>query len=499
MMPVSAPRVVVAGMAGDSGKTLVSLALLAVARERGYDVATFKKGPDYIDAAWLSWAAGRPARNLDTFLAQPALVSGTFSRHAAREDRGTAGRALNVIEGNRGLFDGLDAAGTHSTAALARLIDAPVLLVLNVRKTTGTAAAFVRGCQALDPRLTFAGVVLNHVSGHRHEAVIREAIDLSCGVPVVGAIPRLAGADALPGRHLGLVPPAEHGEVARAAALVRQVGADYLDFDAIVSKAAASPALVDDAASREPQSAGRPVVIGYVSDSAFSFYYPENLEALEARGATLVPASSLADATLPRGLDALYIGGGFPETHAEAIEGNRALLTSIRHAAADGLPVYAECGGLMLLARSVTWRGRRHEMACVFDVDVELSDSPQGHGYMALKVDAANPFYAPGLEFRAHEFHYSRITSPLPATACAVVRGTGCGCGRDALVKGNAWASYAHVHASGLPEWAQGMVGAAQRHRANRRESRVESRKSRASGPALSRTPQAAGRKPQAR
>jgi cobyrinic acid a,c-diamide synthase len=470
MRPARAPRVVVAGMAGDSGKTLVSLALLAAARERGFAVAAFKKGPDYIDAAWLSWAAGRPARNLDTFLAQPALVSGAFSRHAAREARDTGGRALNVIEGNRGLFDGLDAAGTHSTAALARLIDAPVILVLNVRKTTGTAAAFVRGCQALDPRLRLAGVVLNHVGGRRHEAVIREAIEQSCGVPIVGAIPRLAAADALPGRHLGLMPPTEHGKIERAAALVRQVASDHLDFDAIASEAAASPALAapeHGAESRKP-GAGSPVVIGYVSDTAFSFYYPENLEALEARGATLVAVSSLADAALPRGLDALYIGGGFPETHAEAIEANRALLTSIRNAAAGGLPVYAECGGLMLLAKSVTWRGRRHEMAGVFDADVELFDSPQGHGYMALKVDAANPFYAPGLEFRAHEFHYSRITSPIPATACAVVRGTGCGSGRDALVKDNAWASYAHVHASGLPEWADGMVVAARKYRAAR-------------------------------
>jgi cobyrinic acid a,c-diamide synthase len=472
-MPLGAPRVVVAGLAGDSGKTLVSLALLAAARECGLQVAAFKKGPDYIDAAWLSWAAGRPARNLDTFLAQPAVVAASFARHAVRTPVGQASSlssGLNLVEGNRGLFDGLDSAGTHSTAGLATLLDAPVLLVLNVRKMTGTAAALVKGCQALDPRLRFAGIVLNNVNGRRHEAVIREAIEESCGVRVVGAIPRLDDPDALPGRHLGLVPPSEHPGIERAAALVRRVGDEYLDFEAIAQAALAAPAVEADlreAESREPKADGR-VLIGYLHDSAFSFYYPENLEALEERGARLGPISSLEHAPLPRDLAALYIGGGFPETHAEALEANRPLLESIRAAAAAGLPIYAECGGLMLLARSMTWRGRRREAAGVLDVDVEVLDAPQGHGYMALKVDRPNAFFAPGLEFRAHEFHYSRVTSTLPPTACAVARGTGCGAGRDALVANNVWASYAHVHAAGLPEWADGMLAAARRYQAAR-------------------------------
>jgi cobyrinic acid a,c-diamide synthase len=490
-MPAHAPRLVVAGLSGDSGKTLVALALLSGARERGFDIRAFKKGPDYIDAAWLSWAAGGPARNLDTFLAQPSAVAETFSRRAARDGDNAGRRALNVIEGNRGLFDGLDAVGTHSTAALAKLLDAPVLLVLGVRKTTGTAAALVRGCQALDPGLRLAGVVLNHVSGRRHEMVIREAIEGSCGVRVLGAIPRLDEAGALPGRHLGLVPPAEHQEIERTARLIGQVAADHLDFEAIVDAAAAVPALAD-AVTPSSASHGRsdPVVIGYIADAAFSFYYPENLEALEAGGAKLVSISSLAGTVLPAGLDALYVGGGFPETHADAIAANRPLLRSLREAALGGLPIYAECGGLMLLAKNVTWRGRRSAMAGVFEADVEVFESPQGHGYMALRVDGPNPFFAPGLECRAHEFHYSRITSPLPPTSCAVLRGTGCGAGRDALVAGNVWASYAHVHASGLPEWAEGMVAAARRHRATSRQSTIDSR------PPAAR-PQAAGRKPQ--
>ena len=468
-MTARVPRLVVAGLSGDSGKTLVSLALIAAARERGLRVQAFKKGPDYIDTAWLSWASGSPARNLDTFLSGPGNVAAAFWRHALH-DGNPQQPALNVIEGNRGLFDGLDAAGTHSTAALARLLDAPVLLVLNVRKTTATAAALVKGCQALDPALRIAAVVLNHVGGRRHDAIVREAIEQACGVPVVGAIPRLDHPEALPGRHLGLVPPVEHLGIDQTAALIRKVWSECLDVEAVLRVAAGAPALAGAGeASAETQrrqpAAGSPVSIGFLRDSAFSFYYPENLEALEERGARLVAFSSLESSALPDGLDALYIGGGFPETHAEAIEANGALLRSIRRAAGSGLPIYAECGGLMLLARSVTWRGQRREMAGVLDADVEVLDFPQGHGYMALKVDHENAFFMPGLEFRAHEFHYSRITSALPPTACAVVRGTGCGGGRDGLVAANVWASYAHVHASGLAEWADGIVAAARKYR----------------------------------
>ena len=207
------------------------------------------------------------------------------------------------------------------------------------------------------------------------------------------------------------------------------------------------------------------MTIGYLSDSAFSFYYPENLEALEARGATLVPVSSLSGDVVPATLDALYLGGGFPETHAARLSGNAALLDSLRARAADGLPIYAECGGLMVLARSVSWQGVRHEMAGVLPVDVAVLARPQGHGYVVLSVDRPNAFFEVGREIRAHEFHYSHIVGELPATACAVLRGTGCGGGRDGIVTGSIFASYAHVHAAGTPEWADGMVAAARRYR----------------------------------
>jgi cobyrinic acid a,c-diamide synthase len=468
-MATAAPRLVVAGLSGDSGKTLVALALLLAARERGLSVRGFKKGPDYIDAAWLGWAAGPPARNLDTFLAAPDGVARTFARHAARQGGGPMA-ALNVIEGNRGLFDGTDAEGTHSTAALAKLLAAPVVLVINARKMTATAAALVRGCQAMDPGLTLAGVVLNQVAGRRHADVARDAIERACGVPVLGVIPRVDNSDLLPGRHLGLVPPIELSKIAGVAEAIRQIAREHLDLDRLLACAGAAPAGVVDeppqSGARFPDAPSRRVTIGYVSDPAFSFYYPENLEALEARGATLVPLSSLAGGGLPPGLSALYIGGGFPETHAPAIAANRAFLESLRAGARRGLPIFAECGGLMLLADAFSWQGRRHAMAGVLPVEIEVMEAPQGHGYVVLSVDRPNPFFPVGLELRAHEFHYSRIAGQPADTVCAVLRGTGCGGGRDAIVIDQVWASYAHLHAAGAPAWADGMIRAARGYRA---------------------------------
>lgn len=449
------PRVVVAGLSGESGKTLVSLAILLAARKQGIPVRAFKKGPDYIDAAWLRWASGKPARNLDTHLMGFDRAVHSFGWNGVAD-------GLNVVEGNRGLFDGLDAHGTHSTAELAKALQAPVILVVNATKVTRTVAALVLGCQQLDPDLRIAGVVLNQVAGARHERVVRQAIESVCRIPVVGAIPRAPEGALLASRHLGLVTPVEFtGCDALAQSLTERVGR-YLDFEWVLKIGQGAPTVppVQAAATAADRSGA---TIGYLSDSAFSFYYPENLEALEAAGAKLLPVSALSATRLPDDLDALYIGGGFPETHAEAIASNRTFLTSLRHAARDGLPVYAECGGLMLLSQALTWKGERHEMAGVLPFEVQMCDTPQGHGYTELEVDTANPFFEAGIRLRGHEFHYSRVLAhgTIPPTACRVIRGAGCFTGRDAAVVGNTWAAYTHLHALATPEWAQGMIRAA--------------------------------------
>ncbi|MGP8242983.1 MAG: cobyrinate a,c-diamide synthase [Bryobacteraceae bacterium] len=450
------PRLVVAGLSGESGKTLVSLALLLEAGRRGIPVRAFKKGPDYIDAAWLEWASRKPARNLDTYLMGFERAAHSFARHAVPD-------GFNLVEGNRGLYDGADGRGTHSTAELAKALQAPVVLVVNATKVTRTAAALVLGCQRLDPDVRIAGVVVNQVCGARHERILREAIESVCGIPVLGAIPRAAGGMLLPTRHLGLVTPREHPHRDLLAQNLLDLVAGRLDFDRLIAIASqAPPVAVPPVPPREPAAAGG-LAIGYLDDAAFSFYYPENIEALRAAGVNVVALSALTAASLPDTLDALYIGGGFPETHARELAANTSFLASIRRAAQAGLPIYAECGGLMLLSRAFAWRGSKYPMAGVFDFEVEVCGSPQGHGYTELSVDAENAFFAVGTRLLGHEFHYSRIVlnGEAPPTACAVLRGAGCFSGRDAVVSQNVWAAYTHLHALATPEWVAAMIRAA--------------------------------------
>ncbi len=473
MMPappgrLSVPRLVVAGLGGDSGKTLVSLALLQAARGLGLDARGFKKGPDYIDAAWIAWATGRPARNLDTYLMGVDTVRETFLRHAAGAD-------LAIVEGNRGLYDGVDAAGTHSTAALAKALDAPVVLVVNATKVTRTVAALVLGCQRLDPDVRIGGVVLNQVAGPRHERVIRDAIAASCGLPVFGAIPRWPGDVLLPGRHLGLVPPTEHGDLADLGPRLADLVGSRLAVPGLLELARVAPSMDRAAPRPERPRDGEGLRLGYLRDSAFTFYYPENLEQLEAAGATLVPISSLTADALPADLDGLYVGGGFPETHAAAIAANRPFLDDLRRAAEAGLPIYAECGGLMLLAQAIHQGGQVSRMAGVLPCEVELCAAPQGHGYSELAVDMPNPFFAVGQTLTGHEFHYSRLAGGADrvSTACAVRRGSGSVNGRDAIVVGHVWASYTHLHAASTPGWAAAVIGAARAYATTKTRARA--------------------------
>lgn len=451
------PRLLVAGLSGGSGKTIVTLSLLLRLRRAGLEVRAFKKGPDYIDPAWLQWASAHTARNLDAYLMGAAAVRASFVRH------GTPG-GINVIEGNRGLFDGLDAEGTYSSANLAELLEAPIVLVLDATKMTRTAAAVVLGCQKLDPRISIRGVVLNRVNGQRHERVLREAIESICSIPVIGALPRLQE-NPLPERHLGLVPPEERRTLDSVERNLLAWMENRVDLDALLTIARSAPSPAVHADERAPLPDARGLRIGYLRDSAFTFYYPENLEELERAGAELVSISALHASALPAGLHALYIGGGFPETHAQALSANTGFLHSLRGSCVAGLPVYAECGGLMLLARSLAWQGVRYPMAGVFPIDVEAFAAPQGHGYSELLVDAANPFFPQGVALHGHEFHYSRIVSSADAAAssCAVVRGTGCFPGRDGLVWQNVMAAYTHLHATATPQWAAGILAAARR------------------------------------
>jgi cobyrinic acid a,c-diamide synthase len=383
------------------------------------------------------------------------VVLRSFVAHGAESD-------FSLIEGNRGLFDGRDVSGTHSTAQLAKLLQAPVTLVVNAAKSTRTVAAIVKGCAEFDPDVDVAGVILNRVAGERHLRVLRDSISEYSGLPVLGAIPSQGDDPALiPGRHLGLVPPSEFEPAAALQSRLLEIAERYLDVDAMIELAAAAPPL-SCALPESLAEPGQTVRIAYFRDSVFTFYYPENLEALEARGARLVPVSSLADAGLPE-VDALYIGGGFPETHAEELARNRPMMESVKKEALKGLPIYAECGGLIYLARSLRHDDVVYPMAGLFPLDLRMHRKPVGHGYTSVRVDGPNPFYEAGLAIRGHEFHYSGPSEGLEEVeSCMTVEtGVGVGGGRDGLVRRNTLACYTHVHASGLKSWASAMVSRA--------------------------------------
>jgi cobyrinic acid a,c-diamide synthase len=450
------PRVVIAGLRGGGGKTTLSVGLAAALAGKGLTVTPFKKGPDYIDAGWLASAAGSACYNLDPYLIGEDRVLRSFVEHAAGSD-------VAVVEGNRGLFDGMDAEGSYSTSRVARIIRSPVLLVVDCTKTTRTTAAMVLGAMRFQRGLKLGGVVLNMLGGRRHESVTREAVERSTGVPVLGAIPRLGDAE-LPERHMGLTPWQEHPDVTSAISRAADIITEYVDLDGVLQLATGAPQLSLPGPPETASSASQ-VRIGVIRDSAFQFYYPENLEELRRHGAELLEMSALTERDLPADMDALYIGGGFPETHAIALAKNKSFMRSLRKSIEQGLPVYAECGGLMYLGSSLKLKGRRYAMAGVLPVDFTMHASPRAHGYTEVKVTGKNPFYPRGTVLRGHEFHYSEVTNtelkkPLALTL-AVKRGKGILARKDGLCYRNVFATYTHIHALGATRWAEGMVRAA--------------------------------------
>ena len=472
------PRLIIAGVKGGSGKTLLSLGLIEAWRKKGFKIVPYKKGPDYIDAGWLSSAAKQPCYNLDPFLIGREKIFSSFKGHFRDSD-------CAVIEGNRGLYDGMDSAGTYSTAELAKILKSPVILIMDCTKVTRTAGAMVLGMQKFDSKVDIKGVVLNQIAGSRHEKVIREAIERYCHIPVLGAIPKLKK-DFLSERHMGLTPFQEHPEVKKAVSYAAEIAEKYLDLDAIWKIAKeAEPLAVSNQCSaissqqlppQPPLVKGRikgGVSIGIIRDSAFQFYYPENLEELERKGARLIEINALKAGKLPV-IDALYIGGGFPETNAVALAKNRAFRKSLKKAVESGLPVYAECGGLMYLGESLVLEGKKYPMAGIFPVKFSLEKKPQAHGYSIVEVQNNNPYYGKRIEIKGHEFHYSRVINPEGAKefkkrniyfSFRMKRGEGIINKMDGLCYKNVLATYTHIHALGTPEWAEGMIKKAAEYR----------------------------------
>ncbi|HSV29156.1 MAG TPA: cobyrinate a,c-diamide synthase, partial [Candidatus Omnitrophota bacterium] len=361
-----APRIFISAAHKSSGKTTVTVGLAAALAARGLAVQTFKKGPDYIDPLWLTAATGRPCRNLDFHTMPPRLIRETFERVGRGAD-------ISLIEGNKGLFDGVDLEGEGSSAKLAEWLDAPVVLVVDTSGMTRGIAPLLLGYKAFDPNIRIAGVILNKVGGPRHEKKLREVVAHYTGIPVLGAIQRAETMEIME-RHLGLVPANEAEQAAAAIASLRDAVAGQVDLDALLALAADTSEV--EAAPDLPPVPAPDLRIAVAKDAAFGFYYPDDFDALRAAGADLVFIDTMTDAALPE-VDGLFIGGGFPETQAAALEANASLRADIRAKAQAGLPIYAECGGLMYLSRAIVWNGERREIVGVIPGEAVMHKRPK--------------------------------------------------------------------------------------------------------------------------
>lgn len=430
---------------------MISTGLASALSARGLEVQPFKKGPDYIDPMWLSHASGRICYNLDFNTQDESEIVSTFAREAARAD-------FALIEGSKGLHDGVDVEGSDSSAALAKLLRAPVVLVLDTLGMTRGVAPLLLGYKAFDRDVNIAGVILNKVGTARQEMKLRQAIERYTDVPVLGAIGRDDGPK-VEERHLGLTTPAECPELARTIAQLRATVERGVDLDRLRALADAAPLLSPEATAAPTCSPD--VCIAVARDAAFGFYYADDLDALERAGARLIFFDTLGDSALPS-CDGLFIGGGFPETSAARLAANVSLRRDICAALQAGLPAYAECGGLMYLSRSIAWRGERHEMVGVVPADVVMRQKPQGRGLVVLEETSHAPWPAPSQprEIRAHEFHYAALENVDPRSRFAyrVKRGFGTDGANDGFVVGNLLASFSHLRDTESNRWAKRFV-----------------------------------------
>lgn len=452
---ISMPRLLLSAAHKSSGKTTITLGICAALTRSGLRVQPFKKGPDYIDPMWLGRASERPCYNLDFNTMGHEEIREFFTGHSSDSD-------IALIEGNMGLFDSLDVEGRESNAEMAKLLNAPVVLVLDAKGATRSIVPIIQGFQQFDPELNIAGVLLNKVAGKRHEQRLRDVIGHYCDIPVLGAIhrdPRLV----IDERHLGLIPSNEASEVAAKLEEISRIVAEQVDLDslrAIAAQAPSSPGTVRAPDATPPVT--DTVRIAIARDSAFGFYYPDDLEALQQAGAELIPFDTAHSPALPDGIDGLFIGGGFPETCMQSLEANHSLREHIRQAIEAGLPTYAECGGLMYLSRSLSWNGRKAEMVGIIPGDCVMHAKPVGRGYARIVETGQNPWpqSEAGQHYQVHEFHYSSLENLPPDLQYAykLERGHGIGQGSDGYVYKNLLANYVHLRDVQGNHWTRRFV-----------------------------------------
>lgn len=443
-----------------SGKTTLSIGLCAAFRQRGLNVQPFKKGPDYIDPMWLSRAAGNDCFNLDFHTQDHDEILSAFGQYQQGAD-------ISIIEGNKGLYDGLDLDGSNSNAALATLLDSPVILVIDAQGMTRGIAPLILGYQSFEPKINIAGVILNQLGGSRHESKLRAVIEHYTDVPVVGAVHRDPVMN-IQERHLGLIPSNEAKAVEKQINDVADLVAKQVDLDQLQNIANTAP-VPSFQPVKKTQLPATDIRIGIAQDAAFGFYYPDDLQAFRAAGAELVSIDTLHDENLPE-IDGLFIGGGFPETQMQALEANSSLRTAIREAIENDLPVYAECGGLMYLSRSLHWNEEEHQMVGALDMDIQMHHRPQGRGYVKLEETDNGLWRAASTTnqqttINAHEFHYSAPTKTNTQTlanntqfAYRVLRGHGVNGKSDGIVYRNVLANYSHMRNVKNNPWVERFV-----------------------------------------
>jgi len=464
-------RIFISAAHKSSGKTSLSIGIAAALTQSGRRVQTFKKGPDYIDPMWLSMASNKPCYNLDFYTMSADEISHQFISQSINAE-------ISLVEGNKGLYDGLDLDGSNSNAALAKLLNTPVVLVLDARGMTRGVAPLVLGYQSFDPDIIINGVIFNQVGGSRHESKLRAILEHYTDVQVIGAVhhdPALA----INERHLGLVPSNESDQARRIVSKLADTVAQQIDMDKLITVISTDTPLSDPVPTitHKPSltvSKSQEVRIGIFQDSAFGFYYQDDIEAFSRSGATLIAIDSLQDSILPE-LDGLFIGGGFPETHMQALSENTSLIASVHSAITQGLPTYAECGGLMYLSRSLKWNDKTYHMAGVIPGDTKMHLKPQGRGYVQLTVNTNHPWYMPEInpldqspkqgnsqetQFSAHEFHYSSLENIDPKIdyAYQVKRGTGITGTQDGLIIYNLLANYSHFRNTQTNPWVSQFV-----------------------------------------
>lgn len=442
------PRIVIAGTSSGVGKTTVTLALITALIKSGLKVQPFKVGPDYIDTGYHNLAASRMSRNLDGYLMDQDKMTEIFARSAADAD-------IAVIEGVMGLFDG-DGKSRSSTAAVAKILRTPVVLVIDARGMGRSAAAVAHGFSRFDPGVDLAGVILNNIGSDRHSELLDEALT-SANVKVLGRLKRDEGF-VVKERHLGLVPAGEEEGRGNLMTKLCAIGGTALDLAAIEATAKAANPITWESSLFGLDRKNK-AMIGVARDKAFNFYYQDNLELIESYGAELDFFSPLEDCGLPDGIDGLYLGGGFPEVFADPLSANAPMKTAIKDAVSKGMPVYGECGGLVYLAEELTdFNGKSWEMCGSIKAKASMNKNLQALGYRRATAVSDNLITVGGKPIVGHEFRYSSLSEIDKKEKRAYRIGSSRNISFDGFSDNNLLASYIHLHFASDPVWAENLV-----------------------------------------